>query len=114
MAEEVADRVVVALSSRFDALDKSIASLKDGQWAHAEQLQAIRDMLDLDTASVGKIDRLERRLLKVERTQQPDQMRLGARSCLRAMRTSDTECRFGLPSQKGRGANANPSPAFQP
>lgn len=81
MAEEVADRVVAALSPRFDALDDEIASvkdeiliLKDGQKAHTAELLAVRDMLDTDTASVdeidrlkGKLERLERRLVKVER-----------------------------------------------
>lgn len=71
-AEEVVDRVVAALSPRFDTLDKSIAGLKGGQTAHTKELQAIREMLDSDTASVDEIDRLkgklERRLLKVERT----------------------------------------------
>ncbi len=38
MAEEVADRVVAALSSRFDTLDHEIAGLKDGQKAHAAEL----------------------------------------------------------------------------
>ena len=74
MAEEVAERVVAALSPRFDTLDREIAVLKDGQKAHAAELQAVRNMLDTDTASIdeidrlkGKLERLERRLVKVER-----------------------------------------------
>lgn len=67
MAEEVADRVVAALMPRFDALE-------EGQKAHTAELEAIRNMLDTDTASIdeidrlkGKLQRLERRLVKVEK-----------------------------------------------
>lgn len=74
MAEEVAERVVAALKPRFDTLDREIAGLKGGQKAHASELQAVREMLDTDTASIdeidrlkGKVERLERRLVKVER-----------------------------------------------
>jgi len=74
MADEVAERVVAALAPRFDTLDQEIADLKEGQKAHAAELQAVRDMLDTDTASIdeidrlkGKVERLERRLVKVEK-----------------------------------------------